>query len=440
MFKLKRVKELLTVFFLITLLMGCAPVSFAKTPPTFPLESIGDAPNFANEEPKEWTMIQYHDADNDLGRYAYSDLLEMMITGSNENVNLVVLYDTYGAPPSSYYIEKGGALLIEAYPEEVDMGDPTVLTEFIKMAMENYPAKKYLLNIWDHGDDFLGSCRDYHKGPGQLEGEHGFLFQTELLSAIQEHIASTGKLDILCFDACIESMIEVAYDYRLDVSYLVASEDYVPYWGLPYDTILKDLEANPTADAGWVSRKIVNDYMEEYLKPNGNGALNSGGGSFPTYSAIDLKQTDSFVTNLETIATKLSSNVKTYKGMISSARAKAILNMPITGWDADIDLYTFVDKVSSVSQETGFQDAVNGIKSAWIGEDAFIYTKCCDQYAAKSAYGLGIYFPPSRGCLIHNTLTDAEYYFGQDSSGEANVPFASTEWGNFLKTYFDLQP
>jgi hypothetical protein len=419
---LNHAKALLAIFFTANLLAGCVPASFAKTPPTIPLESLGQATPYTDGK---WTIIQYHDADNDLGIYAYADLQEMMAVGSNGGVNIVVLYDTYAGPAASYYITNGGAYKISDYGE-VDMGDPDVLAAFILEAMTNYPAEHCLLNIWDHGDDFLGSCRDYHTGPGQEEGEHGFLYHTELLSAI-----GSNHFDILAFDACIESMVEVAYDYRTKADYLVASEDYVPYWGFPYDAILSDLETNPTADAGWVSSMIVNDYMEEYLKPNGNG----GGGyvmAFPTLSAVDLSQTDSFVDELNIVAAHLTSDIKTYKGAISSVRGKSMLNMPIYGWDADIDLYTFIDEISSRTQDEEMKTAAENIKTYWTGTTPFIYARYSDQYAAKSAHGMGIYFPASRGSLIHNTITDAEYYFG------GKVPFSSdTNWGEFLRTYFD---
>ena len=44
---------------------------------------------------KDWTIIQYNDADNELGVYARDDIREMMAVGSNSNVNIIVLYDTY---------------------------------------------------------------------------------------------------------------------------------------------------------------------------------------------------------------------------------------------------------------------------------------------------------------------------------------------------------
>jgi hypothetical protein len=438
--KLNRKKVLLASFFLVSLLIGCIPASFAKTPPTILLETKDDATLNENPVTKDWTFIMYHDADNDLGRYAIADLQEMVqgraAMPSGVSVNIVVLYDTYGAYPQSYYIDKDGAYLIHDYandnpPNELDMGNPKTLDNFLNdWVFKYYPATHYVLNMWDHGDDFLGSCKDYHGDTVPVDG-HSFLLHKDLVQVIHDNFP--GKLDVLSFDACIESMMEVAYYYKDVAKYLVVAEDYVTYWGFPYDAILSDFGKASTKDAPTISHIFVDDFMAAYLKPNGNG----GGGyvmAFPTFSAIDLSQTDSIITDLNTIASELSGNVAAYKGAISSARAKAILNMPITGWDADIDFYTFIDKVATTTHNQNINAAVNSIKLNW---GNFIYTKCSDQYATKSAYGLGIYFPPSRGFLIHNTMTDAAYYFGTDKTGVFNVPLVNTQWGHFLRSFFD---
>jgi hypothetical protein len=390
--------------------------------PSIPLTSIGTAPTFPNDV-KKWTFIQYHDADNDLGVYAYDDLVEMMKVGSSNLVNVVVLYDTFNEGATSYYLTSDGANKIRDWGE-VDMGDPEVLGTFLTETMANYPAENYILNVWDHGDDFLGSCRDYHVGPGPELGERGFLYQSELLQALDGR-----KVSVLAFDACIQSMIEVAYDFRYSASYLIASEDYVPYHGFPYDAWLGKLVANPDMGSAEFSRIAVDEYMEEYLKPNGCG----GGGyveAFPTISAIRLNDIDGLVNSLNEFTGALSSDLRANKGIISSARAKSTLNMPIYGWDADVDLYTFVDEVSSKSMINEVISASQGIKSYWTGSDPFIYTSCSHQYSVKSAHGLGVYFPASLGSLEHNTMTDAEYYFS------GSVPFAGTGWGAFLRAYF----
>ncbi len=260
-----RLKALGAILLTTLMLAGFAPMANAKPWPSIPLNPLpGDAPDYSDPlVVKDWTFVFYLDADNNLGTYAYDDLVEMMQVGSSDDVNVVVLYDTYADVARSYYIVHNGAYLIEDY-EEVDMGSSDTLSQFLNDVILRYPSDHILLDIWDHGDDFRGACKDYHTGdPAEPVG---FLYHTEILEALSE--IGDHRVDILAFDACIEGMIEVAYYYQGKVDYLIGSEDYVPYHGFPYDTLLSDLEHYPTPtslttpEPGEYYTIVVDDYME----------------------------------------------------------------------------------------------------------------------------------------------------------------------------------
>ena len=104
--------------------------------------------------------------------------------------------------------------------------------------------------IWDHGDDFLGSCKDFH-GPGIEEGTYDFLHHIELAAALEVvNGPESVHISVLAFDACICSMIEVAYQYQYLADYLVAAQDYENYWSFPYDDILRDLQEKLVKNRG----------------------------------------------------------------------------------------------------------------------------------------------------------------------------------------------
>jgi hypothetical protein len=433
----KSKKIISTVFLLTILLTASIPFSFAKVFPSIPLEEIGTKSSI--EDPKKWTIIQYNDADNELGVYARDDIREMMIVGSDSNVNMVVLYDTWAEGAAPYYIVKNGAELIDYTSEgkrplegELNMGSQQTVVDLLEMVLKMFPAENYALVIWDHGDDFLGSCKDYH-GPGIVDGTYDFLHHSELAVALKI-MRPRMSISVIAFDACICSMIEVAYDYMSLALYLVAAEDYENYWSFPYDDVLQDLEVkNGKMSPTDLSHLLVDDFMAEYLMPN----LCARDGAFPAFTVVDLSKTEKFVHNLNTVTSVLAGNVQKYKGVIDKARGRANLGQPMRGWDADIDLYTFVDGVSVIDGGSDYQQAVTDIKSAFSGSTPFISASCSHQYSVKSAHGLGVYFPQSRGCILHNDLNDPSYYFGKTSSG-FNVPFADTGWGYFLRVYFDL--
>jgi Clostripain family len=432
--------KIISIALLLTILLTASiPLSSAKVFPSIPLEEI-DTKSLP-EATKEWTIIQYNDADNELGVYARDDIREMMAVGSDSNVNMVVLYDTWAEGAAPYFIVNGGAYRIdpELYPNlncELNMGSQKTVEDLLEMALEMFPADNYALVIWDHGDDFLGSCKDFH-GPGIEEGDYDFLNHSELAAALKTVNGPSFKISVLAFDACICSMIEVAYDYQDLAQYLVAAQDYENYWSFPYDDILQDLQEMLTKDEEVTSMELshllVDDFMAEYLMPNGCAR----DGAFPAFTVVDLSQTDEFVDDLNTVTGVLAGNVQKYKGIIDRARGKANTGQPMRGWDADIDLYTFVDEVGVIDGGPKYNEAIEDIKSAWLGDEPFIYTRCSHQYSVKSAHGLGVYFPQSQGCILHNDLNDPSYYFGETSSG-FNVPFAGTGWGDFLRAYFDL--
>ncbi len=428
-------KIILTIFLLTILLNASIPLSFAKDYPSIPLEEIDTMSTSEVQGRKKWTIIQYNDADNELGVYARDDIREMMLAGSDSNVNMITLYDTWAEEAAPYYIVKGGAYRITDpdLDRELNMGNGQTVVDLLEMAFTMFPADNYALIIWDHGDDFLGSCKDFH-GPG-IEETYDFLNHSELVAALETVYAQRSeRISVLAFDACICSMIEVAYDYHDLADYLVAAEDYENYWSFPYDDILQDLsDANGEMDLEAFSHLLVDDFMLEYLMPN-NCARD---GAFPAFTVVELAQTDEFVENLNTVTSVLASDVQKYKGIITRARGKANLGQPMRGWDADIDLYTFIDEVGIIDGGPEYSQAITDIKSAWTRTNPFIYTRCSHQYEVKLAHGLGVYFPQSQGVILHNELNDPSYYFGKTGT-DFNVPFAATGWGDFLRAFFDI--
>jgi clostripain len=137
----------------------------------------GVAPPNANLP--EWTVMVYLDADNNLEGAGIDDINEMEMVGSTSNVNIVVQIDRipYSVLDSNnqgyaddisngdwtdtrrYYITQDydpyiiNSQLVSNLGE-LNMGTSSTLINFAKWAVSNYPAKKYLLVIWNHGGGF----------------------------------------------------------------------------------------------------------------------------------------------------------------------------------------------------------------------------------------------------------------------------------------------
>ena len=84
-------------------------------------------------------------------------------------------------------------------------------------------------------------------------------------------------VDILGMDACLMSMVEVAYQMRDVAGYAVGSEETEPGDGWPYDRILQSLAAQPSMTPEDLAQEIVKRYIASY-----------GAGENVTQSALRL--------------------------------------------------------------------------------------------------------------------------------------------------------
>ncbi len=234
----------------------------------------------------QWTVGVYMCADNGLNDQAYLDLGEMMQVGSTEEVNIVVQVDNAARDSNPtcrrYYIAKDRRNLL-ADLGEVDMADTATLIEFGRFIKQRYPAKNYMLVLWDHGSG-------WHEGAGGLDwifqdespGFHSMgVAGGEFRAAMAAVRRSLGRnITVLGFDACLMGMVEVACEARDCCDYMLASEALVDWGGWPYEDVLALLVARPTATPEEFLPQMCAAYLEEY--PGEDICL----------SAIDMRQLD----------------------------------------------------------------------------------------------------------------------------------------------------
>ena len=111
----------------------------------------------------KWTIMIFMNGDNDLEPFAIRDFLEMATHEQSDEVNIVVQFDR-----SPHWTSAHGnwtqalRFLVSQHMRptvanavadigEVNMGDGEVLVDFVRWAPQAYPAERYALIIWDHG-------------------------------------------------------------------------------------------------------------------------------------------------------------------------------------------------------------------------------------------------------------------------------------------------
>ena len=135
---------------------------------------------------RPWTLMIYMAGDNgkifdtktgriklmaSMEEAGYQDLFEMGMVGTTDQCAVTCLFDTLDA---SYLVEvRKGKRFSDSLVQplrEVNMGDPNTLKEFIVRSVQNYPADRYALVIWNHGTGWLDV--DHYATVRALEDEN----------------------------------------------------------------------------------------------------------------------------------------------------------------------------------------------------------------------------------------------------------------------------
>ena len=220
--------------------------------------TIGNAESDEDNLP-EWGFYVYMAGDNTLYEEVTDDLNEMKMVGSNSNLEIVALTDQLlGNDSHAYHVVKHGveetslSEINATWENEIDMGDGETLKDFMVWATTEYPAKRKILVIWDHGSGWKKVAED--------QGSH--LTVPEIRQSIEDYRQITGDppLTLIGFDACLMGMFEIAYELKDQAEMIHGSEAYEPLEGWTYNHLLYKLDQQTTNSE--LEYHIVNDYIE----------------------------------------------------------------------------------------------------------------------------------------------------------------------------------
>ncbi len=379
------------------------------------LSLLATYPTYA--QPPEWTIMVYIDADNNLDPAGLDDISEMQMVGSSNDVNIVVLFDRWSEAcglngTALLHIEKDTNTTIWggwSSEYELNMGDPETLKWFINYTIQHYSAKKYALILWDHGGNWEGVCWDWT--------DNDYLTIEEVKRAISE--SAIEHIDLLGFDACLMASIEVAYTMSLTdkVDVMVASEEFIPWDGWPYDLILSGLTENP----GWSAEEFSIHIVDNYIASYSHGT--QGFAWYATLSAIDLTEVETIVSKMADLTGEILADFNKYKRAVTGAK-----NLADRYWfgfwhqGPYIDLYQFILMLGTINNK--LTSYTRPILEKW--NEVVIYAGACNGPHKNRANGLTIYFPRNRNIFY----TPEPYY-------ESVPEFAEvTKWYELLTTYF----
>lgn len=251
---------------------------------------------------KEFTLMIYIGADNNLSSYANPDIDEIEAAYGNltSRMDIVICVDgnaSYGGykdeagthSDTRYYHLSGGGNGTDGIINEVpatgspntekNMADPQTLINFADWVDKNYNADDYGLIMWNHGAGW---------GKADLEAKGGISDETDddFMSGAAgewrdalEGARNELKQDFYFIgcDMCVMSYMEVLWDVYDLCGMYVASEANIALDGWYYDEFITSLATSAPSSHSVLGDRIVDDYHAYY--PSSSATL--------TYMVID---------------------------------------------------------------------------------------------------------------------------------------------------------
>lgn len=415
-----------------------------------------------NNAEKEWTFIVYMAADNDLRSFAAKNIKQMTQIGSNEHVNIVVHLDIRISGNKKvtrrYYIKKDTFVHMNAddpQTQSMDSGDQKTLISCCKWAIETFPARHYALVFWNHGSGILDTERgrlsnvielfvfnpatqmlelDRHVSPFDFLYDRGvcwddttgnYLTNQKLDAALREictNYLNNKKFDIIGFDACFMSMLEVGNIMKQYAHFMVGSQEVELGTGWYYDKVLAPFAQGSIAPADFAIH-IVNAYHNAYQKITNDY----------TQSAIKLDGITTLEQEVDLIAQILLVGLKNQKNSSVSNAIKKSSDKSVTHFSEPgyIDFHhwcrNLLNNLQSITLHNANetmalkQDLQAALQRAIITLEKIVLANTSGKNLAQ-ARGLSIYFPLHD---IHNSY-------------KKTIFASNNSWPTFLKNYLRL--
>ena len=416
----------------------------------------------------EWTILLYMNGKNNLEKDALNSFVQMAdVSNGNPKINLVV---EMGRPtpshdprfghwsgvkrffirPLSQPVEGEALMDVGKSGGNTDMGSPQTFSDFITWGLRQYPAKKTLLIIWNHGQGWrielaasnraitadFESAINSHSLPAFLDS-HGELpivggyrsvsYDGDTGNMLYNHDVETilrkmqRPLDILGFDTCLMAMMENAYAFKDVAKLMIGSEEIEPDPGWDYRRAFKPLFDNPQIDKFTLAKALVKAYADTYDdKAN------------VTLSAVNLDATVTLTSALDSFVLQILPKIAIEAKAIRAARSLCSEyggGIPTTPF---VDLAHFLGTYQNTTTDGALKRSAEKIQriidSSVIADYASQTRK--DRYGST---GLSIYFPKD-----YSSFQKDQYHDGYLPKNKLKpVDFVrQTHWPEFLQEFY----
>jgi hypothetical protein len=429
-------------------------------------------------QPAEWTVMVYATTKDKLCKSLMWQLLDLKHIGSTEKVNVVIqaavpvvsANGVISTPTIRIALGKAGdsdtldqitiAMLkagegpieesvlsvfddILSMENATDTGDWRRVADFTRWAKTNYPAKRYVFEIYGHGNGFFDPKKTA-KGTLIDTDTKNYVTLPELRLLMEQ----TGKVDVFLMTSCLMQMAEVAYQVKDYADVVVGSSEMMISIGYELYGAVKQLNQNPSISSEELGAMFADSYIARARAFNLPGAQ---------ASVLLTSKLPAFVLRLDAwvdaemalndrkaiaAAIKQTARFDTFGFSIMGSTAAA-RQFSVFG-----DLYDFVE-ILTVSLP---QDTPARLAARQTGRELmdFIARGLLYKYSSfgtspmgldfSKVHGLSVYVPPVKMPGSAGTLAGFEQ---MQETRYWDLPFArETKWGKFLGWVYGgrLQP
>lgn len=398
---------------------------------------------------KAWTFLIFMAGDNDLESFAHLDLVELESLPSDENLHVLVQFDSRADLTYRFRFFPGGRELIGEPLLETNTGDPNTLTEFVTWGKKHFPAEQSALIIWNHGTGlrdlpanfnysalrsnettaiqselqrtlFSSTLTELSKTQRRLRGvaidatNRDYLDNQELQKALFDVPGDGPRVNIIGFDACLMNAVEISYQLRGLAQFMIGSQETEPGVGWPYQEILTALAKQPTVSA----KQLANLIVDYYAQTSGNRLR--GRESPYTQSVLSLDQVHQTFELIKNLSIALNNPSVLNHTKVKSALRRAREQVKRF---RDRDLVDLLDWCELMHRETkgsagdGFREPLLALKSHLLpGEGLILKTHAHGGTDANRIHGASIYWPQNAYLQTYDMLD-----------------FAASGWGELVK-------
>jgi len=323
----------------------------------------------------------------------------MIVVTNQDNWSETRLYyiekDDYPNNDGTYWVNASGA-------DELNMADASTLVWFIQTVQRNFPSDRLLLSLWDHN-------WGWHTGWFQKDETSGggTMSYADLRTALDASGVS-GGVDLVAYDACVSSQIEVMHTWRPFAGIFVGSQDYIGWGGVNYADVIGVIQKTPDISPQNLSTVVAESILTDSADHCAS-AVALDGGAFDDLVKYTSKLASVFVAHLDVIRDRLI------------AIREAVPQTPhYPADDAHRDLYGVA--AAAINSLADFPDIVE-VAADIIGIfDAVVLYNQVTGESCASGMGISVYWTKS-----------GDFVESEDYSA---LSFArATQWDEFLMNF-----